>query len=201
MALRRWLLLLPVVAFAWPALGQQASTMRIRGTIDAINATSMQVTTRGGESLNLALDPKLRVTDIVPAKLGDVGPGSYIGTAAIPQPDGTLRALEIQVFPESSRGVGEGLHPYDLQPQSRMLNGTVGGDVVSNEGRTLTVKYKGEEKTVVVPANAPIITYAPGNEQMLVPGAHVIISASKAADGALTAMRVSVGKDGLVPPM
>lgn len=101
---------------------------------------------------------------------------------------------------ESSRGVGEGLHPYDLQPESRMLNGTV-GDVVGTQGRTLTVKYKGEEKKVVVPENAPVITYEPGNEQMLVPGAHVIISATKAAGGALTAMRVSVGKDGLVPPM
>ncbi len=200
MTLRRTLLMLPVVCVVWPALGQQAPTTRIRGTIDSISGTSMQVTTRGGEQLRLAVDPKLRVTEIVPVTLGEVGPGSYIGTAAVPQPDGTLRALEIQVFPEAQRGVGEGTHPWDLAPQSTMLNGTV-GDVVGTQGRTLTVKYKGGEKTVVVPETAPVITYQPGTEQMLVPGAHVIITASKAADGALTATRVNVGKNGLVPPM
>jgi hypothetical protein len=88
----------------------------------------------------------------------------------MPQADGTLRAFEIQVFPDSMRGVGEGHHPWDLQPQSTMTNGTV-GDVVVTQGRTLTLRYKDGEKTVVVPENAPIITYGVGSRAMLVPGA------------------------------
>ena len=130
----------------------------------------------------------------------DIKPRSYIGTAAMPQADGSLVAYEIQIFPESMRGVGEGHHPWDLQPQSTMTNGTV-GDVVVTQGRTLTLRYKDGEKQVVVSEKAPIITYAPATAAMLTQGAHVIITATRQPDGSLVAQRIGVGKDGLVPPM
>lgn len=183
------------------AAAAQSSSVHIRGTIDAISAGSMQVTSRDGEHLSLSVPGDLRVTEIVPAKITDIKSGTFIGTAALPQPDGSLRALEVQVFPERLRGVGEGYHAaYDLQPQSAMINGTA-GDVVGTQGRTLMLSYKGGEKKIIVPDNAPIITYEPGNRAMLVPGAHVIITAMKSSSDALTATRVSVGKDGLTPPM
>ncbi len=182
------------------AAAQSPETVRIRGTIDAVNATLLQVTSREGDKLSIGLPEKLRVTEIVPAQITDIKSGTYIGTAAVSEPDGTLRALEVQVFPESRRGVGEGSHPYDLQPQSTMTNGTA-ANVVGTNGRTLTVQYKGGEKKLVVPPNAPIITYEPGTREMLTPGSHVIITAQKSSSGALTATSVSVGKDGLTPPM
>ena len=198
---QRALLVLSLLSLAGPALAQQAVTpVRIRGTIDAIGPTTMQVTDRDGDKRSLDLAANLSVTEILPAKLSEVKPGTYIGTAALPGPNGTLRALELQVFPDSMRGVGEGSHPFDLQPQSSMTNATV-TQVVGTGDKTLTVKYKGGEKTVLVPDNVPVITYAPGDRAMLAPGAHVIISAMKDARGDLTAQRVSVGKDGLVPPM
>jgi len=182
-----------VLAHATPA-------ERIRGTIDQADGHVLHVTDRDGNKLTVAVRPDTRVTLIAPAKITDIKPGSYIGTAAMPQPDGSLQAMEIQVFPERMRGAGEGNHPYDLRPNSSMTNGTV-GDVVGTQGRTLTLRYHGEEKKVIVPAKAPIITYEPGNPALLVAGAHVIIIASKVADGTLSADRVSVGKDGLTPPM
>ncbi len=182
------------------ALAQTPATTRIRGIIDSVSGNSMQITSRDGEKLSLALSGQLGVTEIVPAKITDIKSGTYIGTAAVPQSDGTLKALEVQVFPESMRGVGEGDHPWDLQPHSTMTNGTA-GDVVGTQGRTLTVNYKGGEKKLVVPEKAPIITYQPGTRAMLTPGAHVIITATKAADGSLTATRIGVGKDRLTPPM
>ena len=198
---QRALLVLSLLSLAGPALAQQAATpVRIRGTIDAIGPTTMQVTDRDGDKRSLDLAANLGITEILPAKLSEVKPGTYIGTAALPGPNGTLRALELQVFPDSMRGVGEGSHPFDLQPQSSMTNATV-TQVVGTGDKTLTVKYKGGEKTVLVPDNVPVITYAPGDRAMLAPGAHVIVSASKDAQGDLTAQRVSVGKDGLVPPM
>jgi hypothetical protein len=157
-------------------------------------------TTRDGKKTGLAIAPDLVITAIVAAKITDIKPGTYIGTAAMTESDGTLRALEIQVFPESMRGVGEGHRPWDLGPQSTMTNGTV-GDVVIAQGRGLTLRYKGGEETVVVPETAPIITYAPGTQAMLVPGAHVIVTATEKADGSLVAQRIGVGKDGLTPPM
>jgi hypothetical protein len=181
-------------------LAQTATPVRVRGTIDAVDAKTMTVTSRNGQKLALAIAADIGVTTIIAANITDIKPGSYIGTAAMPQADGTLRAFEIQVFPESMRGIAEGNHPWDLEPQSTMTNGTV-GDVVVTQGRTLTLRYKDGVKTVMVPDKAPIITYAAATPAMLVPGAHVIITAARQPDGSLVAQRVGVGKDGLVPPM
>jgi hypothetical protein len=115
----------------------------------------------------------------------------------MPQSDGSLRAFEIQLFPESMRGVGEGHRPWDLQPHSTMTNGTV----VGTSGRSLTLDYQGGEKTVTVPADAPVITYQSGDPSLLVPGAHVIIIGKRSAGGSFAADRIGVGKNGLTPPM
>ena len=79
------------------------------------------------------------VTAIIAANITDIKPGSYIGTAAVPQADG-VRAFEIQLCPDSMRGVGEG--PSLGPPQRTMTNGAV-GDIVVTQGRTLTLRYEG----------------------------------------------------------
>jgi hypothetical protein len=182
------------------ATPQGSPPVRIRGTIDSVNTRTMEVTSRTGEKITLALAPDVGVVAIVAIGINEIKPGSYIGTAATTEPDGTLKALEIQVFPESMRGVGEGHHPWDLAPNSTMTNGTV-GDVVGTDGRTLTLRYNGGEKKVVVPASAPIITYEPDSRALLTKGAHAIITATRQPDGTLLAQRIGVGKNGLTPPM
>jgi hypothetical protein len=174
--------------------------VRLRGTIDAVSGDTLRITLRNGDKASAVLPAQLRVTWLIPARPTDIAKGSYIGTAAIPQPDGTLRALEVQVFPPSMRGVGEGTHPFDVAPGSTMTNGTI-GSLVAVHGRTMTVLYKGGEKTVVIPDGVPFVSYAPADRAALTPGAHVIVSAVRAGDGAVTANSVLVGKDGLVPPM
>jgi hypothetical protein len=174
--------------------------VRLRATITSVDGNTVNLTTRAGDKVAATLAPNATVTEIAPTQLADIKPGSFIGTAALPQPDGTQRALEVHVFPESMRGAGEGFRPFDLQPQSTMTNGTV-GSVKGNTDRTLTVDYKGGEQTIVVPPNTPIVTFEPGSRAMLVANAHVIVMGTRAADGTVTAMRISVGKDGLVPPM
>ncbi len=176
------------------------SPARIRATVESINGDSLALTTRAGDKVSVAVAPDLVVTELAPVKLQDIKPGSFIGTAALPQPDGTERALEVHVFPESMRGTGEGHRPFDLQPHSTMTNGTVGA-VTGSTDRTLTVKYQGGEQTIMVPPNTPVVTYEPGSRTMLVPGAHIILFGTRAADGEVTAKRISVGKDGMVPPM
>lgn len=176
------------------------SSARLRATIDAVNGSKMALTTRSGDKVTVAVAPDLTVTELASVNLRDIKPGSFIGTAALPQPDGTERALEVHVFPESMRGTGEGFRPFDLQPQSTMTNGTV-GSVTGTSGRTLTVTYKGGQQTIVVPPNTPVVTFEPGSRAMLVPGAHIILFGTRADDGEVTAKRISVGKDGMVPPM
>jgi hypothetical protein len=183
-----------------PAPAAAPAPTRVRGVIDKVDAHGIEVTTRSKDKVALKLADDAVVTWIEPIAVSAIKPGSFIGTAAVTQPDGTLKALEIQVFPESMRGVGEGHRPWDLGEGSSMTNGTV-GDLKIAKGRTLTLTYKGGEQTVFVPEKAPVITYAPATKAALKKGDHVIVTAVQGADGTMTATRVGVGKNGLVPPM
>jgi hypothetical protein len=189
------LALLPVSGFA-----QGPAMTRIRGDIEALDEQEIHIVSRTGQGYTLRLPPDVQVQVIAATTLDAIKPGSFIGSAAVTEKDGTLRALEVHVFPESMRGTGEGHRPFDLGPDSTMTNGTV-GDVVVSQGRTLTVNYQGGQKTIVVPPNAPVVTYEPGSRSLLKPGAHVIVFATELPDKHLSATRIAIGKDGLVPPM
>jgi hypothetical protein len=197
---RVWLGVAAGLAAPWPALADPPKPFRTRGTINVVGSDSMKLTSRTGDKLIVTLTSSTTVVAIVPIKLEEIQPGSFIGTAAMPQADGAQRALEVHVFPESMRGTGEGHRPFDLQPQSTMTNGTV-GSVTGTTGRTLTVTYQGGQKTIIVPPETPIVTYEPATRAMLAAGAHVILFGTQADDGSITATRISVGKDGMVPPM
>jgi hypothetical protein len=201
MPFARRVVIAALVAVAVSATAQaQTPPARLRGTIGAIDATTLTLTTNAGATVKVALKPDTPVIAVVPAKLGDISKGSFIGTAAMPGPNGSFVALEVHIFPEAMRGAGEGHYPFDLKPESTMTNGTVGDVTVAN-GDTLTVGYKGGQSTIMVPADVPIVAFAPGDRGMLAVGAHAIAFAAKQADGSYAAIRVLVGKDGLVPPM
>jgi hypothetical protein len=191
--------LLSLGGVAW-AQAPAPTSARVRGVVDAIDAHEMQVTTRAGQKVTMKLAADAGATFIAPIAIDAIRPGSFIGTAAIAQPDGTLKALEIQVFPEAMRGVGEGHRAWDLGEGSSMTNGTVGDLKVAN-GRYLTLTYKGGEQKVFVPENAPIITYEKATLADVKKGDHVIVTATHNTDETLTATRIGVGKNGLVPPM
>jgi len=198
---RMFLAFLAGVSLSASVFAQSPGTpARLRGTIDAVSADSIGLTLRSGAKASAKLPAGVRITWLKVAQPGDIAVGSYIGTAAVTQPDGTLKALEIQVFPPSMRGVGEGTRDWDLGAGSSMTNGTV-GNLVNANGRTVTITYKGGEKQVVVPDNVPFVTYEPTDRTALTVGANVIINGTRADDGTVTASSVGVGKDGLVPPM
>jgi hypothetical protein len=178
------------------------ATVRIRGNVVSVSATNLVVKDRSGEVVDLLMTDKLVVSEVYLIKLEDIKPGSYIGTAAMPQADGTQRAIAVSVFPEAARGTGEGHRPFDLLPQSTMTNATVDDVAVAGNtaaGRMLRLKYKDGEKTVVVPADAPIVTSRPADRSLLVAGASVSLFA-QAIDGKPTALRINVGKNGFALP-
>lgn len=179
---------------------QAHAQTRLRGTIDDVHGNTLSMTTRGGEHLSMALADKLGVTWITAVPVEAIKPGSYIGATAVPEPDGSLKALEVHVFPEPMRGVGEGHRPWDLAPGSTMTNATV-GDVKLVEGRVLRLTYPGGEKTINIPPTTPVVTFEQATPAALTKGAHIMVTATEGASGALTATRINVGKDGLTPPM
>jgi hypothetical protein len=160
------------------------------------------VKSRDGTELKIVLADNAVAVGVVKAALADIKPGSFVGIAAMPQSDGAQRALEVLIFPDAMRGTGEGHYPWDLQPKSTMTNASVEQVVTAVNGPTLMVKYKDGEKTIIVPPDAPVVTFAPGDKADLKPGTKIfILAAKKLPDGTLQAARVNYGKDGLTPPM
>jgi len=199
--LARLLLASALSAVGQAAMAQPAAKpLGVRGTITAVDADSLKVHTSRGEDLSIHFGKDTPVRGVTLAQVSDIKSGSYIGTAATPQPDGTLKALEIHVFPPEMAGTGDGHRPWDLGTNSTMTNGSV-GSVVAGAGRTLTVQYKGGEKKVVVPDDVPIVNLVPGDRSLLAPGVKVVLFAKKEADASLTALAISAGKNGVTPPM
>ena len=184
------------------AIAQQPPTpTRVRGTIEGVDGDVLAVKSRGGEDFSLRMTADIRIVGITRIALSDIKVGSFIGTTTVPGEGGLQNAVEVHVFPENMRGTGEGSRPYDLRPNSSMTNATVAESVVGNDGHTLLIKYKGGEKKVQVTPETPVVTYVPADKGDLKPGAKVIAFMKKLPDGSFETNRVSVGRDGLTPPM
>ena len=200
--LRPLVIVAMVVASSLYAVAQQPPTpSRVRGTIEGVDGDVLSVKSRGGEDVKLHMAAGTRVVGITRISLSDIKLDSFIGTTTVPGPDGSQNAVEVHVFPEDLRGTGEGSRPYDLRPNSTMTNATVAQSVVGNDGHTLLIKYKDGEKKVVVSNDTPVVTYVSADKSDLKPGAKVIAAMKKLPDGSYETTRVSVGRDGLTPPM
>jgi hypothetical protein len=201
-ALLRSLAAFALISVAFPAIAQQSPTpSRVRGTIEAVDGDVLAVKSRSGEDFKLHMTGDMRVVGIAKISLSDIKVGSFIGTTTVPGPDGIQSAIEVHVFPEDMRGTGEGSRPFDLRPNSTMTNATVAESVVGNDGHTLLIKYKDGEKKVVVSPDCPVVTYVPADKSELKAGAKIIAFMKKLPDGSFEANRISVGRDGLTPPM
>ena len=184
------------------SFAQQPQTVRVRGTVEAADGPMITVKSRDGQSYKIKLTDNAVVRGIVKAPLSDIKANSFIGVTGMPQADGSQKAVEIHVFPEAMRGTGEGHRPWDLVPSSTMTNATVAQMVKGVSGDEITLKYKDGEKKIIVAPDTVIVTYVPGDRSELKPGAKIFIAAAnKKDDGTLEASAVSVGRDGITPPM
>jgi hypothetical protein len=190
------------VAFVSLAAAETAQTVRIRGEATKLEGDMLSVKERSGQALVVKLAPNFRVTELRKAALSEITAGKYIGVTAMPQTDGTLKAIAIHIFPDAAKGTAEGHMRWDLAPDTTMTNATVDGVVNAGSGSTIKLKYKDGEKTVTVVPETAIVAMGPGTPDMLKAGAKILIfGARKAADGSLSTQGVVVGKDGLAPPM
>lgn len=187
------------------ALAQQSpvsSTTRVRGTVENLDGETLHVKSREGADVTLHMAQTASVAGVAKMSLSDVKVGSYIGVTSLPDADGTQKAVEVHVFPEAMRGTGDGTRPWDLKPNSSMTNGAVDDRTVAgNDGHTLTVKYKGGERKVLVTPETTVVTYVPAARSDIKAGTPVFAIATKQPDGTLDVARLSIGRDGLAPPM
>jgi hypothetical protein len=191
-----------ITVFASVTWAQQPPPMRIRGTIESVDGATLMIKSREGESLKVRMTDNVAVFGVAKTELSEIKPGSYIGVSAMPEPDGTQKALAVHIFPESQRGAAEGFRPWDMKPNSTMTNATVAETVKGTDGQNILVKYKDGEKKVVVPPGTPVVTFVTGDKSEVKPGAKIIIfGAVKKDDGVLEANRVNIGRDGITPPM
>jgi len=189
-----------LTCFASPASAQE--TVRIRGTVEKIDGSAYVVKNRDGAEYKVVVtDPGLYVA-IVKSTMADIKPGQFVGATGMTQPDGSQKAIEVHIFPESMRGTGEGHYDWDLKPNTKMTNANVEQTVAGVEGPVLSVKYKDGEKKVLVTPETAVVSYVMGDKSDLKPGTKIFVGAGKKqADGTVQTPRVTYGKDGLTPPM
>ena len=179
--------------------GQPAQTVRLRGTIERVDGSAIIVKADEVGAVTVQLPDKVAVFGVVQATLADVKPGTFIGVGAMPQPDGSQKAIQVMIFTESQRGTGEGHRPWD-RPGATMTNATVDTTVTSVNGQVVTVKYKDGEQKILITPEAIIRAYVVSSRDELKPGAPIaIVRALKKPDGTYEADRVNVGRDGIVP--
>ncbi len=188
------------ICIALPASAQE--TVRIRGTIERVEGPVYVVKNRDGAELKLTVTDTPLFVAIVKSTIADIKPGMFVGSTGMMQPDGSQKAIEVHIFPESMRGTGEGHYDWDLKPQTKMTNANVEQTVAGVDGQVLSVKYKGGEKKLLVTPETAVVTYVTGDRNDLKPGTKVFVAAAKKqADGSLQTPRITYGKDGLTPPM
>jgi len=189
-----------LICIALPASAQE--TVRIRGTIERVEGPVYVIKNRDGDEVKLTVTDNPLYVAIVKSTMADIKSGMFVGSTGMTQPDGSQKAIEVHIFPESMRGTGEGHYDWDLKPNTKMTNANVEQTVAGTDGPVLTVKYKDGEKKLMVTPETAVVSYVVGSKDDLKPGIKVFIGAAKKQpDGTLQTPRITYGKDGLTPPM
>jgi len=182
-----------------PASAQEA--VRIRGTIERIEGPAFEVKTRDGAEVKLTVTDNPLLVEVVKSTVAEIKPGMFVGSTGMTQSDGSQKAIEVHIFPDSMRGTGEGHYDWDLKPKSKMTNANVEETVAGVDGQMLSVKYKNGEKKILVTPDTAVVKYVTGDRSDIKPGTKIFVAAKKQADGTFQTPRITYGKDGLTPPM
>jgi hypothetical protein len=193
------------VAFiASSALAQKPQTRAVKGKIAAVEGSTIVIDeAKGAGQAKVKLKDKAVIMTVGKATLAEVKPGAYIGVGAMPQADGSQKAIRVMIFPEMQRGTGEGHYPWKTPgsvPNSTMTNATVDTTVAGVDGQVLTVKHKDGVHKIIVGKDALIVSNIPGGPADLKAGAAITVPAAEVtADGGLETARVNIGRGDYIP--
>ena len=197
-----WLLAGAILFGLMSAVAQAQTAMRVRGAITSFDGHVLVVKVRDGSELKINVPENTSIRSLIELQMGDIKQGNFVGVTAIKRnSDGAQYALEVHIFPEASRGSGEGHRDWDLEPGSTMTNANVDAMVELNNGKELTLGYKGGMQKIIVPPDVPIVSFVPGDKSLLKTGVQIFATVQQTGDGTLTAQRIMTGKDGMKPPM
>lgn len=197
-----WLLAVAIFLASVSAIAQAQAVTRVRGAITGFDGQVLSVKTRDGDDMNITVTEDTGISSIIELRMNDIRQGDFVGVTSINKgQDGTRYALEVHVFPEPSRGSGEGHRDWDLEPGSTMTNANIDAIVERNDGKELTLGYKGGMQKIIMLPEVPVVSFMPGDKSLLNAGMQIFIIAHQAGDGAITAQRILVGKGGIKPPM
>ncbi len=191
-------------AIALPAMAQApggVTRVRVAGTVEKLDGDRLSVNTTGGPSQIVKLAPDATIYGVEKRRLEDIKQGDFVASGGVRGTDGKIHAVEVRIFPEALRGIGEGQRPWDAKPEGVMTNATVGTISQAGASGVVKVTYKGGESEYVVAADVPVLAYVPADRTLLKPGAAVVTIAAKQPDGSLQTGRVTAEKDGVKPPM
>lgn len=192
---------------ATPILAQDP--YRVRGTLAAVALPGFTVETLDGESLELTLGEESEIYSVTPGAIDDIDEGQFVGITSIDAAGDRRIALEVHIFAEDLRGLGEGHYPWDLISEPNMMTNATIAEITGIEGGPLlTVTYAdGEDdeknqgqQAIQVPSDIPIVRLAKSDAAILATGKDVFLFLQDDEAGNTTSLAVAVG-EGIRPPM
>jgi len=187
---------LVVLSLAVVAAHAQTS-VRVRGTITAVDAGTLSLKTREGRDLKIALPETATVAVAKAVRFDEIKDGDYVGVTSKRSADGNEVAVEVHYLAATTP---PGQIAWDLEPNSKMTNANVQGKVVGTGSHELMLQFPGGTQKILVPEGIPLVRTVPGTRSDLKPGEYVFLAAQATGDGGLAAQRVQVSKDGVRPP-
>jgi hypothetical protein len=198
------LVVVSVVGFlTMPAFAQSppaTTPVRVAGTVEQLDGNNLTVKTKDGQAVTVTLNADAAIFGVEKRTVADIKPGDFLASGGVKGSDGKIHAIEVRIFPEALRGIGEGQRPWDVKPDGVMTNATVGNVSQSPEGGVVHVTYKDGQSEFTVGPEVPVLAYVAGDRGLLKPGAAVLTVAQKKPDGTLTTGRVTAEKNGVKPP-
>jgi hypothetical protein len=193
------------LAIAVPAFAQAPQNVRMRGTVDAVNGDTVSITTREGLKVDLKMQPNWTVESVIAVKPEEIKAGDFVGASAIKRADGKMVAEAIHYLDfiaPANRDAARRDIPWDLTPQSLMINADTGTVVKASDG-TMTLKMTHSQATydLIITPTTPIVKYRPGEKSLLVKGAWVFLTAQKQPDNSYTATLIRAETNGVKPPL
>ena len=196
-ALRITLAALAGILMAIAPLAWSQQNAYVRGTLTAFDGKILSIKSRDGNDVKVELPDNVNVNATKVFTLADVKAGMVLAVTTIKRADGATVAIDVRPL---SATVRQGLTPYDLQPQSTMTNATLEGTVAQVPGgNEFTLNYQSGTVKVLAPPGTPMSQSMPGTRADLKAGEGIFVAVKPGDNGALVAVRVQVGKDGVRP--